>query len=438
MTQDWRKSYQIMSKDVETVQFITSPEAPTDAQLPTKIQIAQLFGFQLPQGLPSAAPSSFGTPSGYPKLMIDTIHDGSVIPAPFWEAFLEAQSGKKVSWDEFEEVYVSERDWGADLFSSALVQALNRRGHPCPGHVRVNIARVLMDFGRFPGNTPHGAEHLERFAINYPFSKLLHYDQKKQLLENYYDKISEQYEELIGNQLLKIAIHTYDRFGTNQAERPLMSIITRPLSYQVRSTMPQNFFDPLYPPLLAEYTADRRLTYRISLHMEKAGIPIAHNYPYYLPDGSIEVRSQVWFFFHFLREHFQAAHPETRGVRAYDLVWKMLLDTNLRSAESENLRSYLHMFRRAPENQVEEFREAGEAYREIAAFLHRDEGHLIKEYRNTTQRPSSLGIEIRKDYLWEFADKQCRYPIAPREENARYLAEIFASALMTYFTEDHE
>lgn len=438
MTQDWRKSYQIVSKDVETVQFVPSPLAPVNTPLPKNIQHAQLSGFKLPQGLPQAPVSLFEGADRYPKLMIDTIHDGAAIPAPFWEAFLEAQSNKKVSWDEFEEVYVSERDWGADLFSSSLVQALNRRGHPCPGHVRVNIARVLMDFGRFPGNTPHGAEHLERFAINYPFSKLLYYDQKKQLLENYYDKISDQYEELIGNQLLKIAIHTYDRFGANQAERPLMSIITRPLSYQVRSTMPQNFFDPLYPPILSEYTADRRLTYRISLHMEKAGIPIAHNYPYYLPDGSIEVRSQVWFFFHFLQERFQIRYPETRGVSAYELVWKMLLDTNLRSAESENLRSYLHMFRRAPANQVEEYREAGEAYREIAAFLHHDEGSLIKEYRNTTQRPSSLGIEVRKDYLWEFADKQCRYPIAPREDNAAKLAEIFADALMTYFTEDHE
>ncbi|MCB9639342.1 MAG: hypothetical protein H6727_10660 [Myxococcales bacterium] len=438
MMQDWRKSYEIVDGDVKTVHFVPSPLAPHDAPLPTEVPSLPLKALGIPQGAPSALPSTFPAHDHYPKLMIDTIHDGAVIPSIFWDALLEAQKREDISLEKFEEVYASERDWGADLFSSSLVQALNRRGHPCPGHVRINIARVLMDFGRFPGNTPSGAEHLERFAINYPFSKLLDYDLKKQLLETYYDNISDIYEDIISNQLLKIAIHTYDRFGTNNTERPLMSIITRPLGYQIRSKMPQDFFDPMYPHILAEYTADRKLTYRLSLHLEKAGIPIAHNYPYYLPDGSIEVRSQVWFFFHFLQQNFLAKHPQTRHVPAYKLVWKMLLDTNLRSAESENLRSYLHMFRRAPENQEELYDKARDAYREIEAFLHQDEDYLVKEYRNTRHRPSSLGIEVRKDYLWEFADKECRYPVAPREDNAQKLAEIFADALMIYFDQDHD
>ena len=438
MIKNWRKTYEIQSGAVETVHVVPSPFAPRDASLPDALPAVPLDGFSIPQGLPQADPSRFPAANAYPSLMIDTIHDGAVIPEAYWNALLEKRGRHPKAIEEFEDFYTAERDWGADLVSALLVQALNQRGHTCGGHIRVNIARVLMDFGRFPGNTPQEAEHLSRFAINYPFSHALEYEHKKSLLEDYYDKISAHYEAFLGNQLLKIAIHTYDRFNHTGTERPLMSIITRSVAYQTRSAMPVDFFDPMYPAILSENSADRKLTYRLSLQFEKANIPISHNYPYLLPDGSIEVRSQVWFFFRFLQKNFEEAYPQTKNQAPYQHVWQMLQDTNLRSAESENLRSYLHMFRRAPENQEAAYRAARDAYREIEAFLRRGDSELVQEYRVSRLRPSSLGIEVRKDYLWEFADKACRIPIAPRLENAERIANIFADALMVYFSEDHD
>ena len=55
---------------------------------------------------------------------------------------------------------------------------------------------------------------------------------------------------------------------------------------------------------MAEFTVDQILRDRISLTLEK-GIPVAHNYPYLLPEGSIEVRHQVWRFFKWLQTHFE-------------------------------------------------------------------------------------------------------------------------------------
>ena len=101
---------------------------------------------------------------------------------------------------------------------------------------------------------------------------------------------------------MKIAIHTYDRYIESGTERPATSIMTRSIGYQTESEMPFGLFDPLYPDVLSEFTADRVLRDRISLTLEKKQIPVAHNYPYCLPEGSLEVRYQVWAFFHALQD----------------------------------------------------------------------------------------------------------------------------------------
>lgn len=411
MSTDWRKSYEVVQEPLgPLVQFVPAEE-------------------ELPSGMA-------GLLAARVRILIYTIHDGSAIPAPFWDVVGEG-SERERRLDTFEDLYVLERDWGADLVAKKLVAALNREGYRCEGFYRVNIARVLMDFGRFPGNTPPEADHLHRFAINYPFSRWLDYDGKKRLLEEYYDKISEEFEKVVFGKHLTIALHTYDRFNRRGGtERPLMSIITRPIGYQTKSEMPLDFFDSMYPPVLAEYTADRKLTYRLSLMLEKAGIAVAHNYPYNFPDGSMEVRSQVWNFFQYLRQNFEESYPATRDDAVYQSVWELLLDTNLRSTQSENLRSYLHMFRKAPAGKERIFQDALDAYREIKTFLLGDQGALIKRYRNAPSRMSSLGIEVRKDFVWDFTDKMCREPQGPKVENAELIARHLARALMVYLSED--
>ena len=269
MQQDWRKSYKIRKGPIDALNLVYS-----------KVPILESKKASFPND----------------RLLVGTIHEGEYIPEECWNALQEAAKSKPKLNGIFEHHYAAERDWGADLVSSFLIDNLNQKGYPCPYYYRVNIARVLMDFGRFPGITPAKASHLSRFAINYPFSHLLDYDLKKSVLENYYDEISRKLEQVIHDKTLSIAIHTYDKYNEAGTERPLMSVITRPLSYQTTSQMPLEFFDPLYPAILGEYTADRKLTYRISLTLEQAGIPVAHNYPYNFPDGSVEMRAQVWFF----------------------------------------------------------------------------------------------------------------------------------------------
>ena len=76
-----------------------------------------------------------------------------------------------------------------------------------------------MDFGRFPGATKNEATHLGRLAINQPFSKLLDFNQKRAILEEHYDVISDTMDEYLQGKLLKIAIHTYDRDNTSGTEK---------------------------------------------------------------------------------------------------------------------------------------------------------------------------------------------------------------------------
>ncbi len=403
------KNYVIKPEPIEPLEFIPAENLGKDREIPEKFR---------------------------GKLLITTVHDGEIIPQPFWDALQREWGDDPEKMEIFEHFYILERDWGADLVAHYLVEALNAKGYRCEGFYRINIARVLMDFGRFPGITPPEATHLGRYAINYPFSYILNYREKKHLLENYYDRISELLEPIVAEKTISLSIHTYDRYNEAGTERPITSVISRPISYQLYSKMPFEYFDPLFPSILGEYTADRRLVYRLSLMLERNGFSVATNYPYLLPNGSLEVRAQVWLFFLYLKKKFEEVYPEKAEDPAYQRVWKMLLDTNLRSAESDNLRSYIHMFRRAPVGKEEEFAKSQRAYQDIRDFLYERNEKVIQEYRYCPTRPSSLGFEVRKDYVWEFPDRECRQPGGPLYENARAVAEVIADSLLTYFRED--
>lgn len=374
---------------------------------------------------PTPQPSELELPDdAKQKLSIDVIHDGDVIPGEL----LVGPSGEPIPESAFWDHYVIERDWGAGLVAGELARHLG-----LTGYYNVQIARVVMDFGRFPGITRKSAEHLGRHAINYPFSHLLGFEQKRRILEHYYDAISRRFDEFIAPVQVKIAIHTYNTDNPSGTRRPPISVITRCVGYQVSSEMPYGVFDPLYPDILGEFTCDRILRDRISLTLERAGIHTEHNYPYLLPDGSVEVRSQVWNFFAATRSAFEAEYPETRAQPAFIKVWEMLLDTNLRSQESEALRSYLHAFRRVPPERESQFATARTAYEQIASFLRRDGNQFVEHYRHSPNRPSALGIEVRKDLVFEWQNGQ---PVAPKRREARKIAAVLARGIHRYFTED--
>jgi len=359
------------------------------------------------------------------RVMVDTIHDGDVVPP----AFLVDHLGNEIDREDYFESFVRERDWGASMIARKLAERL---GLDC--YHRVTISRVLLDFGRFPGSTSRGADFMERYAINDPFSELLGPTQKRRLLGEYYDRISDEMELAIRGKRIKIAVHTYDRTSPSGAVRPEMSVITRSRGVERGHQGARDVFDELYPQVLGDFTADPVLRDRISLTLQKQHIFVEPNYPYSLPEGSVEVRSQVWFFFDELRRRFQDARPDTVDHLEYQLVWRTLLDTNLRLAECEAFRSYLRSFRRADGGTEQLFRRAADAHAEIGDFLRRDQGRIIREYRDSPERLNSILIEVRKDRVWELDENGV--PRSPVESFAERVGDAVAEAVHTYLEHD--
>jgi hypothetical protein len=396
-----------------------------------KLPLTPQCDFEIATKEPFTFEPAFGKPIGEVpepfrnRILVDTIHDGDLIPPDC----LVHRDGRPIDPSDIRSHFELDRDWGAGLVAARLSGALG-----LPGWYKVNVARVLIDYGRFPGSTTAGADYLSRFAINYPFSDWLSHDRKRLLLEEQYDACSRGMEQAIRGKQIKLACHTYDRRNSSGTLRPQISLVTRSLAYQRDSRMPVGVFDPLYPDMLAEFTADRVLTDRISLDLEKRGIPVAHNYPYCLPEGSIEVRAQVWYFFEFVRKRFESERPDTVSDPAYRAVWAMLLDTNRRDTESDALRSYLHFFRRPPAGLEEMFRRVRRAYEEVKARIEDRDRQLVTEYRNSDERLSTIAIEVRKDLVWELGEGE--RPIRPRPDVAGRIAEAIAAAILRYLRED--
>lgn len=363
------------------------------------------------------------------RVLIFTVHDGDWIPPQF----LMAPDGTpRVEPKAFHDRYVSERDWGANLVARSIASSLGLRGY-----ARCNIARVLLDFNRFPGSTsPGNRDPLERLAINDPFSSLLDHQEKMEVL-GLYDRVSDLFEEhwLSGN-LLMLGVHTYDARNASQTTRPDLSLVTCSATYLRESRMPYGVFDPMYSDVLAESTCSRVLRDRVSLDLERARFRVLHNHPYALPEGSVEVRAQVWYFFDYLRRRYTQACPETRDCRAHEMVWSMLLNTNLRIHEAETLRSYLHRFRRLPDGEAEAYRAAQVAYDRVRAFL--DASTVLNDYRRSRERPSCMAIEVRKDLVNDL-DPTTHHPgplTAKNEQRAARIGEVIAGSIRTYFDQD--
>ncbi|MBW2523157.1 MAG: N-formylglutamate amidohydrolase [Deltaproteobacteria bacterium] len=366
------------------------------------------------------------------RILVHTVHDGGAIPKQFR---FKPDGTPLVDPELLEKGFVLQRDWGANHVAHLLAAELGLARYG-----RVRLARILMDFNRFPGSTPPSTLALQDLhAISYPYSDVLSYHQKAELLEGYYDRISDILEaEALPGKLLCIAVHTYDEHNPSLTRRPEVSLITRPAAYQQESRMPFGVFDPLFPDRLGESTCSRILRDRISLNLERNGFRVSQNHPYPLPNGSLEVRALVWYFFQYLRDRFESAHPDTREDPAFEIVWSMLLNTNLRSAEAEALRGFLHRFRRVGRGQRARFDKARRAYEQIESFVY--DKDIIRAYRRWPKRPSCFGIEVRKDLVCHI-DPDTGLPrkrTAQNEENARRIARLIAEAIHIYFTTDRE
>jgi hypothetical protein len=364
------------------------------------------------------------------KVAVFAVHDGQGIPKRFRE---RADGTPIVDPVALEREFVHARDWGANLVSEQVASALGLRSY-----ATCRVARALLDFNRFPGSTPPDSEDpLEALAIGPLFGRALDHRQKTDVLESLYDRISAEIEALIGDRLIALSIHTYDEAHRSLNKRAHISIINLALSYQRNARLPFGVFDPMYPDYLAESSCSRILRDRMSLNFERSGFRVTHNHPYALPDGCIEMRSQVWHFFRYVQRRFEAEHPEHAGDPAYARVFTMLTDTNLRLTEAEELRSFLHRFRRPPEDRRPELLAALAAYEQVAAFVRGSS--VIADYRRSPMRPSSIVIEVRKDLVCSF--DAAGLPLPPNEKQlavARKIAQAIAGAIHTYFSTDRQ
>ncbi|MEM8963713.1 MAG: hypothetical protein AAGD38_19680 [Acidobacteriota bacterium] len=361
------------------------------------------------------------------RICVFTIHDGDQVPRRALR-----DSGQDVfNRRDIRTTYVTERDWGANLVAEKVAEELG-----LGGYMRVNLARVLVDYGRFPGVSGNGVPYLDRKSVYPPLADLISEETKHQLITRYYDGISRRLTERFSHSLITLGIHTYDPRNQSGTMRSEVSLVTRSMAYQESSSIPAGVFDPLFPAILCESTAAKSLTYRIVLGLEQAHRDVALNHPYVMPEGSVEIRAQVWFFFRHLRHAFTAAFPETQDDPAYQRVWQMLLDVTRRSSDCETLRGYLHEYREAPHGFDELYRAARQAYAKITRFLDADRAGLINEYRFSRERPSCIGIEVRKDLLFDVDPGRLSVRQRPDAEAvARDIAVCLADGVRKYCDE---
>ncbi len=373
----------------------------------------------------SSQPQTATDPDGP---LVFTIHDGDGFPRHLFGE----RSDQVIDLPEVRDAYARERDWGANLVARHLAKELGQ-----DSYLRVSLARVVLDFGRFPGISSIGENYLLRHSIFPPLQHLLSEEARHDLLARYYDTMSQNLVQHFADRRLTLAVHTYDQVNRTGTSRPEISLVTRSLSYQETSEMPPFIFDPLFPHILGEQTTHRKLSYRIALDLEDLDWPTALDYPYLMPEGSVEIRAQVWFYFRFLRRRFTAAHPETSDQLAYQRIWQLLLDVVRRSAPCERLRAYLHRYREAPPGSETLFAEARKAYAKISRFQATHRNELVEMYRlDPKVRPSCLGLEVRKDLLCDLDDRGLPWRLrSDADQVAGQIAASVAGSVRAYLAE---
>ncbi len=363
------------------------------------------------------------------NVLVYSIHDGAGVPAEL----LGDGERQLMERPEVRRAYRRERDWGANLVAGHLARELG-----LGGFLRVNLARLVLDFGRFPGCSPAGAPHLERKAIFPPMSGLLSPETRETLLRCYYDRISRALTPRFVGKKLLIAVHTYDALQYSRAYRPEVSLITGSESQARAGMTAERIYDPLFPTELGEAVCDPMLTCRTTFEVEHGGRLVAMNYPYAMSEGCLEYRAQVRFFYDYLRRRFNAAFPETENRIAYRRLWEMLFDVSRRAGWSRALHGYLHRREPSPPGLGPLFAEVHCAYRRVSRFAADNRGELVADYRFAGERPSCLGIEVRKDLLSDLDREGEVADLKPgagatAHEIAGELASPIASYLETMF-----
>lgn len=365
------------------------------------------------------------------RALICTVHDGGQVPGELLDgedALLERR--------EVRCAHAAERDWGANLVAGHLARELG-----LGGFAKVNLARLMLDFARFPGCSRPGAPHLLRKSIFPPMAELLSPETKHRLLDRYYESIDRDLERRFAGKALIVAVHTYDKVERPVTYRPEVSLVTGTLASQPYATPapgrlfrdPVHGYDPLYPMRLCDAACDPLLSCRMAFDVEQSGRHVSINYPYAMADGCVEVRTQVRCFFRYLRRRFEEAFPGSRDRTPHRRVWEMLLDVTGRSIGGGALRRYIHRGRRAMPERERLFADARDAYCEIARFLAENEAELLRDYRFARERPSSLALEIRKDLLCEFdAEGRVLGLRSDADQTARDLARQLAGAITSY------
>ncbi len=365
-----------------------------------------------------------GADSTGDQALVFTIHDGSQVPLHLYGE----RSEEALARPEARAAYLHERDWGANLVARHLAREVGSSSF-----TRINLARVVMDFGRFPGTSSVGEEYLRRHALFPPLEHDFSEETRHEILRRYYDDAARTFVQLFAGSRVSLSVHTYDPLNKTGTQRPQVSMVTGSLEYQQKSTMPPYIFDPLFPSELCESTCERLLTYQALVDLEHGSWHTALNYPYIMPEGSVEIRAQVWLFFRHLRREFTRAFPETGDQPAYLRVWQMLFDVIRRSTDAERLRGYLHRYREVPRGSEQLYADARRAYGEVRRYLEVNRRLLLDGYRFSGDRLSCLGIEVRKDLLCEIDREHHRIrPRADAEDNARHIAACIAPAVRAY------
>jgi len=417
---------------------------------------------------PGAEPGEYVLPHELrEEVLIHTTHAGCVIPT---NIVADSKARNWCSNPDQEKKFEEEKDWGANQLAQAIADELG-----LDGYLRVNVARCVLDFGRFPGVSPSGVDHLNRLSVSAEFGEQISREKLDALLKLYH-QISSAFERAVWTNVnaedgspkkrprqIILGVHTFDRFNREGTLRPSVSLISRSRTYDLNHTMHPGSFDRLFPDELAEFSADRCLVAAIAHAVERERISVDENHPYSMPDGCVEIRSQVWYFFKFLQRRFEEVQNAIvkDGVSGlskndFERVWSMLLDTTLRHTESASLRSYIHEHRVPGDRaRVEEFQRYLRAYEAIVEFRNREipgksgRAAVVDEYRLIADRPSSLGLEVRKDLVWKYHDpvddldprrigwqRPLLDPSAVIEDNIRRIARLIAAGIREYLVED--
>ncbi len=408
------------------------PEVTEHLEVVEHVPVRETDRARTGEGYPGGAPAAHrgngssqrGANGSDDQALVFTIHDGDQLPRHLFGERTE----EVLALPETQAAFLHERDWGANLVARHLASEIGSSSY-----ARVNLARVAMDFGRFPGTSSVGEEYLRRHALFPPLEHHLSEETRYEILRRYYDGAAQAFARYIAGLCVTVSVHTYDPLNLTGTRRPQVSLVARSLEYQQTSTMPPYIFDPLFPPELCEATCERLMTYQALADLERGGWYTALNYPYIMPEGSVEIRAQVWHFFRYLRREFTGAFPETRDLPGYIRVWQLLFDVIRRSADAERLRGYLHRYREVPRGAEKLFAEARHAYAEVGRFLSSNRDLLLDGYRFSGDRLSCLGIEVRKDLLCDVDRARGRVrPRADAEDNARRIAACIAPAVRSY------